>query len=121
MEVVDSVEIKRPCPTDRPATEDRSGHNVERILNFPLPSSESIGCIVKTYCEEELPLNQVLEVVGVVSFNTPSPVGDQEEEFHPPSSIIPRIHAVSFSLLDHSNPNLCQQTGSDWNQGILAG
>ena len=51
-EMMEHVETKRPCPLTNNSSSTTSG-NLEKILNFPLPSSESVGCITKIYSEEE--------------------------------------------------------------------
>ncbi len=58
-EMMECAESKRPCPdeTSTPAAISNGSGSMETILNFPLPSSESVGCILKMYTEEELPLN----------------------------------------------------------------
>lgn len=111
-------ETKRPCPpTNNSASRNKS---LDEILNFPLPSTESVGCIVKMYTEEELPLNEIMEVVGVLSFDTPGIVADSEEreDFHPPSSVIPRLHCILSHRWLHNNPNLSTQAGQKWDQGL---
>lgn len=117
---MDCVETKRPCPvTSNSSLATANGNDVDKILNFPLPSSESIGCIVKIYSEEELPLNDVLEVVGVLSFNTPGVANDEEdrEDFQPPSSIVPRVHCITAHKWQHNNPYLSPCIGEKFNEG----
>lgn len=114
-------ETKRPCPSrnnDIPSVPVNG--NMEKLLNFPLPSTETVGCIVKMYSEEELPLNDILEVVGVLSFNTPGVAIDDEEQedFQPPSSIIPRIHCITAHKWQHNNPYLSSHVGRQWEEGL---
>lgn len=40
-------DTKRPCPLTGSAPTGTRDINFEKVLNFPLPSSESIGCIIK--------------------------------------------------------------------------
>jgi len=104
----DGVAVPRPAPTV----------NVEKILNFPLPSSDPMGCILKIYSEEDLILNDVIEVVGIVSFDTPTGDAmdtDEPSEFQPPSSLIPRIHCLLKNKWLHNNPNLAS-TGQRWDE-----
>lgn len=117
----DCGDVKRPCPQTGPGTSTAREQNLDKILNFPLPSTESIGCIAKIYADEELPLNEVLEVVGIVSFNSPgfSSESEDREDFHPPSSVVPRIHCISAQRWLHNNPHLCRSIGSKWEEGML--
>ena len=114
-------ETKRSCPSVEPTNPNSiSGSgDMEKILNFPLPSTDSVGCILKMYTEDELPLNDVIEVVGIVSFNTPgvSMEGEEKEDFHPPSSIIPRIHCIVIHKWLHNNPLLPRFIGTKWDEG----
>lgn len=118
-EMMDSTEVKRPCPPTAPTTAPSDSRSLEKILNFPLPSSDSVGCIVKMYRDEELPLNEIFEVLGIVSFNTPgvSADNDEHEDFHPPSSVIPRIHCIIAHKLLHNNPHLSRHAGPKWEEG----
>jgi hypothetical protein len=111
---------KRPCPlTNANPSMSVTNGNLDKILNFPLPSSESVGCIVKIYSEDEVPLNDVLEVVGVLSFNTPGVSDDEErEDFQPPSSIVPRIHCIASQKWQHNNPYIISYSGQKWNEGL---
>ena len=119
-EMMEHVETKRPCPLTNNSSSTTSG-NLEKILNFPLPSSESVGCITKIYSEEELPLNHILEMVGILSFNTPGVSTDDEEreDFQPPSSVVPRIHCITANKWEHNNPYLSTYIGPKWNEGTL--
>lgn len=112
---------KRPCPTTGPAAVATRDVTLDKILNFPLPSSDPVACIVKIYSEEEAPLNQVLEVVGVLSFNTPGVIAEAEdsEDFQPPSSVVPRIHTILSRKWVHNNPHLCRHLDSKWEEGIF--
>ncbi|EFX76920.1 hypothetical protein DAPPUDRAFT_305993 [Daphnia pulex] len=112
---------KRPCPltNTNPSTSVTNG-NLDKILNFPLPSSESVGCIVKIYSEDEVPLNDVLEVVGVLSFNTSGVSDDEErEDFQPPSSIVPRIHCIGSQKWQHNNPYIISYSFQKWNEAAV--
>lgn len=120
-EMMEHVETKRPCPSTNSTSSTATNGNLDKILNFPLPSSESVGCITKIYSEEELPLNDILEMVGVLSFNTPRVVSTDEEDredFQPPSSVIPRIHCIMANKWQHNNPYLSTHTGPKWNEGF---
>ncbi|KAK4003105.1 hypothetical protein OUZ56_004887 [Daphnia magna] len=113
---------KRPCPRTSNNVANATNGNLEKILNFPLPSSESIGCIVKIYSDDEIPLNDVMEVVGVLSFNTPGVLVDDEEpeEFQPPSSVVPRIHCIRTQKWEHNNPYLPSHGGQKWVEDTTA-
>ena len=114
--------VKKSCSSDGTAVpRSAPSLDVEKILNFPLPSSESVGCILKMYCDEELILNDVIEVVGVISFDTPREEAmdtDEPTEFQPPSSLIPRIHCILQNKWLHNNPNL-SPSGQRWNEGLF--
>lgn len=128
-DMMECAESKRPCPdeTSNPAAILNGSGSMEKILNFPLPSSESVGCILKMYTEEELPLNDVVEVVGIVSFNTPGVVaveGEEKEDFQPPSSIILRIHCIVTHNWNHNNPLLSPNSSPKWDEesaSVIAG
>jgi hypothetical protein len=118
---LDCESNKRLCPSTNtnPSMSATTNGNLSKILNFPLPSSESVGCIVKMYSEDEVPLNDVLEVVGILSFNTPGVSDDEErEDFQPPSSIVPRIHCIGTHKWQHNNPYMSSYIGEKWNEGL---
>ncbi|KAK7500684.1 hypothetical protein BaRGS_00007928 [Batillaria attramentaria] len=89
-------------------------------LNFPLPGEGGPACLVKVYEEDgDLKVNDVLEVVGVLSVDPAMVQFDQEEEgmsdastaaereaHTPPPSLVPRLHAVLIRKLVHNNPLL---------------
>lgn len=114
--------VKKACSSDgAPVPHSAPPVDVEKILNFPLPSSESVGCILKMYCDEELILNDVIEVVGIISFDTPRGEAmdtDEPSEFNPPSSLIPRIHCLLKKSWLHNNPHL-PPTEQHWSEGLL--
>jgi hypothetical protein len=75
-------------------------------LNFPLPA-QGPACLVKVYDVDDsaFKLNDVIEVIGVLGSTVPGPdVNDddklmsiEEEISHcPPSSVVPRLHALTF-------------------------
>ncbi|KAI9561857.1 hypothetical protein GHT06_012819 [Daphnia sinensis] len=113
---------KRPCPGSSNNVASATNGNLEKILNFPLPSSESVGCIVKVYNDDEIPLNDVMEVVGVLSLNTPGVLVDDEEreDFQPPSSVVPRIHCIRTQKWEHNNPYLPSHGGQKWVEDTTA-
>ena len=115
---VSESEFKRPRAVNSGAGPSTlSSPDVTKILNYPIPSSETIACIVKMYTESELMLNVVMEVVGIVSFNTPG-VSEEREDFQPPSSVIPRIHCLVSAPWEHNNPLLNRQLSPLWKEGI---
>ena len=82
-------------------------------LNLPLPSSKGRACIVKLYDvkDGDLKLQDLVEFVGVLSLDPSLASGDTDEEMSlspalPPPSLVPRLHVLTFSLLQHSNPLL---------------
>ncbi|XP_018566587.1 mini-chromosome maintenance complex-binding protein [Anoplophora glabripennis] len=89
----------------------------EYILNFPLPTRTGKACHLKVYRDtSELKLNDVYEFVGFLAIDPITEAMYQEscetdnkmemEVLHPPSSLVPRIHCVSFKKLKHNNPLL---------------
>lgn len=72
------------------------------------------------YFEEEISLNSVIEVLGVISL-TSADLANQDErgEFQPPSNIIPRIHCIVANKWIHNNPNMSQVQGLFWEAGTI--
>ncbi|XP_043251882.1 mini-chromosome maintenance complex-binding protein [Colletes gigas] len=78
----------------------------EYILNFPISVDDGKACIVKIYEEAALKLNEVIEIIGFISLN---PCQNTIDDFemteaemnvhHPPTSIVPRLHAVKIIRL----------------------
>lgn len=90
-------------------------------LNFPLPGMKGTPCLLKIYGDQSLALNEVIEVVGILSVDpalasNPEQDGSddcmgamdiEEEAAHcPPPSLVPRIHALTVRVLKHTNPLL---------------
>lgn len=88
------------------------------ILNFPIPNEEdAMTCLIKVYENGDgtMKLNEMYEFVGFLSINPMTftrneeidDVIDLEMEMHnPPTSLVPRIHCVSWKKLEHNNPLL---------------
>lgn len=93
-------------------------------LNFPIPSEErrghgaSTACIVKLYDadSEALKLCDSIEVIGILCVNPDiatlpdGSTGNMEEEWrdarHPPTSLVPRLHALAVRQLPFHHPLL---------------
>jgi len=82
-------------------------------LNLPLPASHGKASIVKLYDvkDGDIKLNDVIEVVGIVSLDPNLAVPDVDDEMGsspslPPPSLVPRLHALTFTHLSHNNPLL---------------
>ncbi|XP_030058471.1 mini-chromosome maintenance complex-binding protein isoform X2 [Microcaecilia unicolor] len=93
-------------------------------LNFPLPGEKGPACLVKVYeNRDNLKVNDVLEVFGVLSVDSvpcateerenTSPFLDamdcadsiEEQRVHsPPASLVPRIHVLLIHKLQQINP-----------------
>uniref|UniRef100_A0A8C5WMB4 Mini-chromosome maintenance complex-binding protein n=1 Tax=Leptobrachium leishanense TaxID=445787 RepID=A0A8C5WMB4_9ANUR len=94
-------------------------------LNFPLPGEKGPACLVKVYENwDRFKVNDVIEVFGVLCadphLSAASDDGDsasvvmdpldgmdtaEERRVHsPPTSLVPRIHAIVIRRLDHNNP-----------------
>ena len=112
---------KKACQSNGVNVFEAPVENLERILNLPLPSADSVASIVKVYSEEEIVLNSVIEIVGIASFSNPLSCGmetEEKEEFQPPSSVVPRIHCIMSSKWLHNNPHL-SRTSTGWKEGIV--
>jgi len=86
-------------------------------LNLPLPSSSGRACIVKLYDvkDGDLKLQDLVEFVGVISLDPALAGGEEGEEEMmtvspclPPPSLVPRLHVLTFTPLQHNNPLLPQ-------------
>ncbi|KAM4703692.1 mini-chromosome maintenance complex-binding protein isoform 2-T2 [Rhinophrynus dorsalis] len=96
-------------------------------LNFPLPGEKGPACLVKVYENwDSFKVNDILEVYGILSvdpvFSAVNEEKDavsalldptenmdtmEEQRVHsPPSSLVPRIHAILTHKLKHNNPIL---------------
>jgi len=83
-------------------------------LNLPLPSQHGKASIVKLYDvnDGDIKLNDVIEVVGIVSLDPNLAVPEAAEDEMgsspslPPPSLVPRLHVLSFTHLAHNNPLL---------------
>lgn len=89
----------------------------EHFNNFPLPGSIGKKCHLKLYKnQDKLKLNDVCEFIGFLAID---PIAEaafhedddfenrlEQETLHPPSSLVPRIHCVTFKKLTHNNPLL---------------
>lgn len=98
-------------------------------LNFPIPGMKGTPCLLKTYDDQSLSLNDVVEVVGILSVDPSlAPTSSEqegsgecigamdveEEAAHcPPPSLVPRIHALAVHALPHTNPILPVDSSSD--------
>ncbi|XP_043192405.1 mini-chromosome maintenance complex-binding protein-like [Amphibalanus amphitrite] len=84
--------------------------------DLPIPGSDAMVCLVKVYSDEhELALNDLVEFVGVVTLDPTLAAAPEVEDameadeaaaHHPPPSLAPRLHAVTWRRLEHSNPLL---------------
>ncbi|KAM9324606.1 mini-chromosome maintenance complex-binding protein [Gastrophryne carolinensis] len=105
-------------------------------LNFPLPGEKGPACLVKVYDNwDSFKVNDVLEVFGVLSVEPalsalaedskdstwldPMDSMDtlEEQQVHsPPTSLVPRIHAIIAQKLHHINPlipsSICETSES---------
>ncbi|XP_031835195.1 mini-chromosome maintenance complex-binding protein [Nomia melanderi] len=79
----------------------------EYLLNFPIPIDDGRTCIIKIYDDMALKLNEVIEIIGFVSLDPFINAYDTDETMteaemnvhHPPTSLVPRIHAIKLSRL----------------------
>jgi len=91
------------------------GGQQEPGLNLPLPSTHGRASIVKLYDvkDGDIKLNDLIEVVGIVSLDptmAATTEGDDDEMGNspslPPPSLVPRLHVITFTHLQHNNPLL---------------
>lgn len=97
-------------------------------LNFPLPNEQGPACLVHLYDQEStFKVNEMIEFIGILSVDpglavfdqhmegvqdtavlTPDDLTTPEEQavHHPPPSLVPRLHCLTFHRLTHSNPCL---------------
>ncbi|XP_075071637.1 mini-chromosome maintenance complex-binding protein isoform X2 [Mixophyes fleayi] len=113
--------------TEQPVNRQETSSNspLSPDLNFPLPGEKGPACLVKVYENwDTYKVNDVLEVYGVLSMDSvPSAVTEgmdsvsslldpvdsmytlEEQRVHsPPTSLVPRIHAIFTHKLQHINP-----------------
>lgn len=83
----------------------------EHSKSFPLPERSGKKCQIILYDNyDELKLNDLVELVGFLSFNPASQACIEEEDeskfgvHQPPVSIVPRIHCVKYKKVIHNNP-----------------
>ncbi|XP_018304208.1 mini-chromosome maintenance complex-binding protein isoform X1 [Mycetomoellerius zeteki] len=83
----------------------------DHILNFPIPIDGGKACIVKLYNGTVLKLNQVIDVIGFISLDpllstiqsSDDEMNEAEIQTHnPPTSLVPRLHAVKIIELTKS-------------------
>ncbi|XP_044268941.1 mini-chromosome maintenance complex-binding protein [Tribolium madens] len=108
---------KRSC-THPPRPEETTPFvSQEYLLNFPIPNPSGKVCRLKIYKDtDKIKLNSVFEFVGFLSLNpilgtnNDDDMNGLESQIHnPPSSLIPRIHCVTFKSLSHNNPLVTQE------------
>lgn len=73
------------------------------------------------YCEKEASLNSIIEVLGIISLSS-TDLNSQDErgEFHPPSTIIPRIHCLIANKWMHNNPCMPRIQGLQTEAGRMS-
>ncbi|XP_029047790.1 mini-chromosome maintenance complex-binding protein [Osmia bicornis bicornis] len=115
VEYFEPIQKKERIPSIQSSEKmDTNEHNLEEdcilskeyILNFPIPIDDGKACIVKTYEDTSLKLNEIIEVVGFISLDPfLSTIYDGEDEtmtkaemnvHHPPASLVPRLHAIKI-------------------------
>jgi len=83
-------------------------------LNLPLPHPNGRAAIIKLYDlnEGDIKLNDMIEVVGIVSLDPGMAAGGDESDEDgfsnipslPPPSMVPRLHVLTHRVLSHPNP-----------------
>lgn len=104
---------KKQCINE--ANNPKSSVSIDHILNFPIAERGGKACLIKIYeNSDQLKLNDVCEFIGFLAidpylgFNTKE-MEDWESEVemqtHNPSpSLVPRVHCVSWRIMEHNNP-----------------
>lgn len=90
----------------KPATKSKLG------INLPLPNPNGKAAIIKLYdiAEGDIKLNDMIEVVGIVSLDPSMASGEEDEDGFsslpslPPPSLVPRLHVLTHRILPHPNP-----------------
>lgn len=107
----------------RSSSEETSGSRGAIDLNFPIPGMKGTPCLVKTYDDVNFSLNDIVEVVGILSIdpamalrgpdhdgniemNTAAMDMEEEVAHCPPPSLVPRLHVLSAQKVSHTNPLL---------------
>ncbi|XP_066457454.1 mini-chromosome maintenance complex-binding protein isoform X2 [Eleutherodactylus coqui] len=133
----DAQEKCKRLETDRQGgqqTAEASNCSQSLDLYFPLPGEKGLACLVKVYENwDSFKVNDVLEVYGVLSVEPAlgapyedrdpmssllEPVDALEEQraHSPPTSLVPRVHAIVIHKLSHTNPlipsSVCQTAES---------
>jgi len=105
------AEDGKPAPPQdsaggKPVTKSKLG------INLPLPNPNGKAAIIKLYdiAEGDIKLNDMIEVVGIVSLDPSMASGEEEEDGFsslpslPPPSLVPRLHVLTHRVLPHPNP-----------------
>ncbi|XP_067000687.2 mini-chromosome maintenance complex-binding protein isoform X3 [Anabrus simplex] len=118
-------ETKRVCGGLPEQTPERARPPPQYNLNLPLPDPDARACLIKVYNEEtdKYALNDVLEVVGFISLDPALGCdvseGDEDamdieaQAHNPPTSLVPRLHAVAIRKLQHCNPLVTKNLNAD--------
>jgi len=117
MEVAEGeVESKKAKAEDgKPAQHSTGSKPVSKPklgINLPLPNPNGKAAIIKLYdiAEGDIKLNDMIEVVGIVSLDPSMASGEEEEDGFsslpslPPPSLVPRLHVLTHRILPHPNP-----------------
>jgi len=117
MEVAEGeVESKKAKGEDGKPAQDSTGSkpvNKPKLgINLPLPNPKGKAAIIKLYdiAEGDIKLNDMIEVVGIVSLDPSMASGEEEEDGFsslpslPPPSLVPRLHVLTHRILPHPNP-----------------
>lgn len=111
---------KRNCEENLPEssanTSTKPTLSSDFLLNCPLPDRPGKVCLVKLYDNYDwIKLNEIIEICGFLTIDPAIVVcteaeGDEmdieTQVMNPPTSLIPRIHAVLAEKVIHNNPLL---------------
>lgn len=127
-EVIEPKKTKNDQVNDDKTDKTKKVSNPGHELNLPIPDSRSRAAIVKIYDvkDETFKLNEMVEFVGIISLNPTLANAGQDDDNdisahfnkaevaakNPPPSLIPRLHVLKYSKLNHNHPQLPQESQS---------
>ncbi|KAG5886571.1 hypothetical protein JTB14_011283 [Gonioctena quinquepunctata] len=115
-----NIGSKKICNGNSSGSDNHSAASVRDLSStFPIPNKSNKICHLKVYKDQEgLKLNEVYEFIGFLATDAVmDPVLNKDDEnsmefntLHPPTSLVPRIHCVSYTKLVNQNPLLRNET-----------
>lgn len=123
-----TMETKRARPGETASGSEVPTDSQGPDLNFPLANEHGPACLVHLYDQESsFKVNDMVEFIGILSADPsvavisdhrsgpnssnsmdPCPgdlvTPEEEAAHHPPPSLVPRLHCLTYRRLTHSNP-----------------